>query len=309
LRRYDPHAPTVPSTRARLRFGMDAHEALLEILAQSDTPLPLSTLGTRVRKAGVRIRNDALGDELDGLVREGRAFPHPTSARGKKPSPRFWHRSAADLVRGALAEALPRQVEWTPSQLRRLVPKAYHDLLDEQLGVLLAEGRLFEGPPKGRTRRLQTEPPRPTQALTAAQMKSLRSVLSRVNTVRRPALSLDELLEVLDGTAPAGPPDAAPELDEALLRRLYDEDLARRQGLRSMPIAWTWERYASLCAARSATPDLSQFHALLRKLHAESRVALAVHDATTSIPESERAVLPTREDGRTYYYWTPVDPR
>jgi hypothetical protein len=292
---------------------MDTHEALVGILARSDAPLPLSTLGTRVRKAGVRLTNDGLGDELDRLAREGRVFPHPTSARGRKPSPRYWHRSAADFVRGALSEALPRQVEWTPSQLKRLVPKAYHGLLDEEVGALIAAGRLFEGPPKGKTRRLQTEPPRPTQALTATQVKSLRSVLTRINTVRRPALSLEELVAVLDGSAPAAPAGkasgTAPELDESLLRRLYDQDLPRRQGLRSMPIAWTWERYASLCAAGSATPSLSQFHALLRRLHAESRVALAVHDSGASIPESERAVLPTREDNRPYYYWTPVDPR
>jgi len=287
-------------------------ETLLEVLGRSEAPLPLTTLGTRVRKAGVRLKNDALAEELEGLAREGRVFPHPTSSRGKKPSPRYWHRSAADLVRRALAEALPRQAEWTPSQLKRLVPKAYDGLVDEQVGGLIAEGRLFEGPPRGKTRRLQTEPPRPTQALTATQMKSLRSLLNRVNTVRRPALSLEELLGVLDGS-PAGAAEpvrgAPPELNEALLRQLYEEDLPRRQGLRSMPIAWTWERYASLCNARSAIPSLSEFHALLRKLHSQSRVALAVHDVKASIPESERAVLPTRKDGWPYYYWTPVDPR
>jgi len=292
---------------------MKPDETLLDVLGQADAPLPLSTLGTRVRKAGLRIKSDALADELERLAREGRVFPHPTSARGKKPSARYWHRSAPDLVRRALAEALPRQVEWTPSQLRRLVPKAYQGLADEQVGSLIAEGRLFEGPPRGRTRRLQTEPPRPTQALSATQMKSLRSVLSRINTVRRPALAFEELVAVLDGNAPVAAPaqegGTGPVLNEALLRQLYDEDLSRRQGLRSMPIAWTWERYASLCAARSAPPNLSRFHALLRKLHAESRVALAVHDATASIPQSERAVLLTREDGRVYYYWTPVDPR
>lgn len=296
---------------------MDTHETLLGILARAEAPLPLSTLGTRVRKAGVRIKNDALGDELGRLARDGRVFSHPTSARGAKPSPRYWHRSAPDFVREALSAALPRQVQWTLSQLKRLVPKAYHGLLDEEVGALVAAGRLFDGPPKGRTRRLQTEPPRPTQALTATQLKSLRSVLTRINTVRRPALSLEELVEVLDGSASAAAQAAkaaqrsgtAPELNEALLQQLYDQDLPRRQGLRSMPIAWTWERYSSLSAARSATPSLSQFHALLRRLHTESRIALAVHDAKTSIPESERAVLPTREDGRLYYYWTPVDPR
>jgi hypothetical protein len=92
------------------------------------------------------------------------------------------------------------------------------------------------------------------------------------------------------------------------LRRLYAEDLERRGGLRSMPIPWTWRRYASLCSSEGQEPDLEAFHALLARLHRESRVSLAVHDVPASIPDAERSVLPARGDGWPYYYWTPVDP-
>lgn len=273
--------------------------------------MPLRTLGTKLRKSGVAVKDDALPTVLGELVESGRAFEHPVGRSTKNASPRYWHRSAEDYVAGALAAALPRQREWTPSQLRRLVPKAYHDLLDERVGRLLEAGELFEAPSRGKTRKLSTSRTRPSEALTAAQLKSLRGVLARVNELRRPALRFEALLEFLDASGEPSTDrlrgsDAEPT--EELLLRFYAEDLPRREGLRSMPIPWTWRRYEAHCERRGAAPDLGAFQAMLRALEASRRVALTVHDAPASIPEAERRILETRGRGRVMYYWTPIAP-
>jgi hypothetical protein len=299
-----------PPSGGRLRpLIMNVRQSVADGLARMERPFPLSTLGTRLRKAGVGLKNDQLREVLDALVRDGVAFEHPIARAGSNASPCYWHRSAAEYVRASLEEALPRQAEWSLPQLRRLVPKAYHDLLEEQLGGLLAAGRLFEAPSRGKTRKVRTTPPRPSEGLTAAQVKSVRGALARVNELRRPPLRLEELISFLDGEGPAPsvmrPPEAR-EPTEDLLLRFYAEDLPRREGLRSMPIPWTWRRYESHCAARGGAPDREAFQALLRNLHSEGRVALAVHDAPISIPEGEKAALMTRQDGRVLYYWTPV---
>jgi hypothetical protein len=287
-------------------------DAVAAALAKLDRPLPLSTLGTRLRKSGIPLKNDALRGLLDELVRDGLAFEHPVTRRGRNPSPCYWHGSAEEYVRGSVGAALPRQMEWSISQLRRLVSKAYHDLLEERLGVLLEEERLFEMPLTGKTRKFRTKRPRAREALTAAQLRSLTSVLPRVNALRQRTLRLEEVLSFLDGEAPSDeerPAGRAEELTEDLLLRFYADDLPRRGGLRSMPIPWTWSRYASHCAARGAATDLAAFHALLRALHGQGRVGLAVHDAPASVPEAKKPLLPAREDGRLLYYWTPITGR
>jgi hypothetical protein len=135
---------------------MGTRESVAAALARIERPLPLSTLGTRLRKAGIGLRNDALRELLDELVRDGVAFAHPvTVRRGSQPSPCYWHRSTEDYVQGTLEAALGRQPEWSLAQLRRLVPKAYHDLLEERVGGLLAAGRLFEAPSRGKTRKVR----------------------------------------------------------------------------------------------------------------------------------------------------------
>jgi hypothetical protein len=289
---------------------MSQHGAVAAALVRIERPLPLSTLGTRLRKAGIGLKNDALRVVLDELVRDGVAFEHPVARRGSNPSPCYFHRSAGEYVRASLETALSRQEEWSLPQLRRLVAQAYHDLLEEQVGDLLAAGRLFDAPFRGKTRKVRTTPPRPTEGLTAAQLKSLRGMLARVNELRRPALRLEEVRALLDGAQPAveAPVDKgpSPELTEELLLRFYAQDLPRREGLRSMPIPWTWRRYEAHCAGTA--PDPEAFHGLLERLQSEGRVALAVHDAPGSIPEAERRLLRTRDDGRVIFYWTPIGP-
>lgn len=284
-------------------------DAIARHVARAERPLPLRTLGTALRGAGLEVTTKELPAHLDRLVREGRAFEHPIARHGSNPSRCFWSRPATEYVEGALGRTLAAGGEWSEAQLRRSVPKAYHAMLDEAVGRLLSEGRLFEAPPKGKSRRLRTTPARARDALGAAQMKSLRSVVQRVNTLRRPALGLDELLAFFDGPEPGAAPRApgttlAPT--EELLRRFYAADLPRRAGLRSMPIPWTWHRYLEHCRERAASPDAERFHSLLLELAHAGRVALTAHDKPASLPPEELEHVRRRPDGSVVYYWMPL---
>ena len=75
--------------------------------------------------------------------------------------------------------------------------------VEEQVGALLATGALHPAPARGRSQKFRTAPPRPTEALTAAQLQSLRRLVGRVNELRRPALAFDDLLVLLDGVGAA----------------------------------------------------------------------------------------------------------
>lgn len=287
--------------------GSNLGNVVVEHLARTDAPVPLVTLGTRLRKAGVPVKNNALGELLKRLALEGRVFEHPIGRQSRNPSPRYWHRSAKEYVDRALSEALARGGEWTEAKLRQRLPKAYHDLVDESIGRLLLAGRLFERPAKGKTRKLSTRPPIPSEVLGPAQIWSLRTILERVNALRRPPLRFEELVAFLDGRPLGSDRPAHPSrITEELLLRFYAEDLPRRQGLKSMPIPWTWQRYVDYCKQAAGVPDRPAFHRLLADLSAAGRVALAVHDAPSRLSQEDLGVVERSPEGRVVYYWTPL---
>lgn len=282
-------------------------DAVAEHIARTDGPVPLLTLGTRLRKAGVPVKNDGLGVLLRQLAQEGRAFEHPVGRQSGNPSPRYWHRSAQEYVERALSQALAGGGEWTEGKLRQRLPKAYQDLVDEAIGRLLSAGRLFEGPAKAKTRKLSTRPPVPSEALGAAQIRSLRTMLARINALRRPPLRFEELVAFLDGRLSGSDRPAHPSrITEELLLTFYAEDLPRREGLKSMPIPWTWQRYVDYCKRAADVPDRPGFHRLLADLSAAGRVALAVHDAPSRLSQQDLDVVERTPEGRVVYYWTPL---
>ena len=74
-----------------------AADAVVRVVAGLEAPLPLSTLGTLVRRSGVPLGNPALREVLDRLVAAGVAFEHPVG-NAANPSPRYWRRPASTFV-------------------------------------------------------------------------------------------------------------------------------------------------------------------------------------------------------------------
>jgi hypothetical protein len=288
-------------------------DAVIATLRSAKRPLPLSTLAKAIREEGLSITSAALVPVVDGLVEDGRIHEHPIARKTKTATRRFWNASPESYVDRVLAATIDGGGEWTESQLRKPVEMAYRELFDEAVGRLISAGRLYPSAKGGKTRRLQTSKPRPTEALTTAQRKSLEGILARVNAARRAAIRIDDLLAFLDGASVAGGNRAASTPEDALtpemLMAFYAADLARREGLRSMPIPWTWRRYAEDAQRRGTAPDKGHFQRLLRELADAGRIALSRHDTPGRVAEDELAILERTPDGGIVYYWTPVDAR
>ena len=290
--------------------------AALAMLRSADRPLPISTLVKTLGKEGLKVKAAALTAVLDGLVRDGRIHEHPIARQTKAATRRFWHGSPQSYVDQVLATTIASGGEWTEAQLKKPIEIAYRDLFDEGLGRLIAAGHLYASATRGTTRRFQTAPPRPTDSLTAPQRKALDGVISRVNAIRRPPIRMDELLALLDGpgagvassaSAPSAPAPKALTLE--MLMAFYAADLPRREGLRSMPIPWTWRRYADDAQRSGTGPDKRAFHRMLRDLAEAGRIALTRHDTPGRLGQDELDLLEQTPDGGIFYYWTPMESR
>jgi hypothetical protein len=289
-------------------------QRVTEEVARLPQPVPLSTLGTLLRKAGVKARNAHIGAALERLEQQGSLLRHPPASKRANAAPRFWGRTPLEYTRAQLEAARTHQPQWTEAALRRQVPQAYRDYFDEALGEMLSAGIMFEVA-WGAKRLFTAIHPRPSDFLSPAQLRSLRLVVEHINGARRGPLALEDLLAFLD--AEAAPDHAEPkrdgsggsrgrdrELTETHLVQWYGEDLGKLGGLRSMPIPRTWARYVRWCDERAVAPDADLFHALLDRMHREGKVGLTPHDKPHSVPVEEFAVLRKDEQGRLLYYWT-----
>jgi AcrR family transcriptional regulator len=187
----------------------------------------------------------------------------------------------------------------TRQELKSALPDEDRGMFTEAVSQLIAEGRLFE---KGK--RLTTEPPLPTDFLTETHKNSLRKIVGLLNEHRRDRLAFETLLALLNGELAAPTRALDQELSEEWLVRWYGEDLPRREGLRSMPIPWTWKHYVRWCEERGMQPNTDRFHQLLKSMAMHSRIALTAHDSPRNLPTEEAAILLKDPKGRTIYYWT-----
>ena len=114
------------------------------------------------------------------------------------------------------------------------------------------------------------------------------------------------LVERLYGR-PRGPGARMPgaELTEQQLRKFYELDRHRRDGLASLPILWAWRRYVDHCSRAGGAASIDHFHETLGQLAKAGRIDLIAHDDPTRLGEEERALLRPRKDGSLPYYWVP----
>jgi hypothetical protein len=145
-----------------------------------------------------------------------------------------------------------------------------------------------------------------TRFVSSANVSNINEVNTEAETLEALRRELDELKCRIAALEAVGAP--TPELDQDLteewLVRWYSEDLPRREGLRSLPIPWTWKRYAKWCEARGVQPNTDRFHQLLKSMAMRSRIALTAHDNPRNLPAEEAAILRKDPEGRTIYYWT-----
>jgi hypothetical protein len=284
---------------------MDASsQRIAEYVTHLPSPLPASTLGTALRKSGLKIKQPELIERLRALAEAGVIHAHPTK-EAKNPAPRYWRSPAVEYALSALRATIAPRGRWTEAQLRSKVGKAYADYFDEALGTLLGQAAVFDVSGGGK-KAYATERPRATDALTASQVKALTGIVDKVNACRRAPLDLQALLDFLNGgTAAAAPePLAAALLTEEQLLRWYVEELPRLGGLRSVPIPTTWHRYSEWCRSRGAATDADRFFSLLGRMAEQGKIAFTAHDTPSTLPDEVRGLLRRDSEGRLPYYWT-----
>ena len=278
---------------------------VLDCLNGLERPASASVLQRALKDSGSTIPLPKVQATLDELTASKKAWIHPPLSRNAQP--RYWNTSPADYTLTLLQEALAGQEKpVTISQTKERVPKCYRSFVDEALGSEIRAGRLYEFR-KGPTRYVSPDSPGPRELLTAAQLKTLKACVDRLRIAGRRRLSLDGLLTYLDNGEPSAPAPATPVEErptEALLREWHDKDLPSLGGLRTMPFAKTWPRYAEWSRARNQRPKLEHFHTLLRELASKSIVALTPHDEPGRLSPEDQALLLHNADGAKLYYYT-----
>jgi hypothetical protein len=286
--------------------GAELSAYLLAFASAASSAVSVAQACKQAKSAGHTVSDTEVAGAYEQLVDAGRLFRHPSAARAAKFKHAYWPDSPTSLVRQRLQRALDSNTQITLAKLRACAPKEYRKLVDATIATLLQEGGLFEKPGSAKSKAYTTQPLPPTAFLTPAQRKALPGLLDKINRVRRPPIAVTELLQFLDGAAAAKPSVAAlPTLSQ--LEELYRLDLPARGGLSSMPIPFTWRRYAQLNPGNGAGPDRAAFEQLLLDSAAAGRVELIAHEWPATLAADDLAAAIRQPSGRVLYYWRPLN--
>ncbi len=297
----------------QLPLSIDALRELLAAQLVAATTITPQLALKQLKAEGQVSSVEDITTALDGLVSAGQAFRHPGTSGGKGVGYAYGLERPEAFVAKQLQHFIGRATELTLKSLRSAVPKAYLALADEAIGDLLREKKLFEVPGGGKTKKYSSVPPLPSSVLTAAQRKSLETILTNINALRSSALSLVDLLGYLDGAtqSPRQPTASTPHLPLAVLTltqliEFYKLDLPSRHGLSSMPVPMTWRRYLKAAEAAGHGPDREAFESVLMDSAASGAIELSSHECPARLAREEVAEAISRPDGQVLYYWRPI---
>jgi hypothetical protein len=282
--------------------GNERKERILRVIRESDSPLSAKQISDGVFGPSTKTQIEIIQQDLSDLKNSGHVFVFPPERA--KGSIRFGHVSPADQ----LSLRVVRMIEdgggrLTLTQVRGNLRKWETAYFDEALGKLVRDKRLFYL--TVRYKYLLSSPPEPYDHLLPRQLTALREILERVNRHRKSGLALHDLKAFLNGAnrSDVSAADKTGQPTEELLHEWYRNDLPRRGGLTSIPIAWTWDRYEAWCLSSSLKPDLGQFREFMRRLYGTGRIELVPHSMTQKLSERELDLSLRSQSGEILYYW------
>jgi hypothetical protein len=286
--------------------GAELSAHLLTLASAATSALSVAQACKQAKSAGHAVSDVEVEAAFEQLVDAGGLFRHPSAARSTaKTKHAYWPISPTTMVRQRLQRALGANPQLTLAKLRASSPNEYRELVDAGIAALVQEGALFEKPGSAKSKTYTTQPLPPTALLTPSQRKALQSMLDKINRVRRPPMNVTELLQFLDGgTPPKATAAVLPTLTQ--LEELYRMDLPARDGLSSMPIPFTWRRYAQLSAGNGAGPNRAAFEQLLLDCAAAGHVELIAHEWPATLTPDDLAAAIRQPSGRVLYYWRPL---
>ena len=190
------------------------------------------------------------------------------------------------------------------ASLKAKLPLGLQPCFEAGLAQLVAKGEAFLLP--GSKRLVYARKPRPSELLSAAQLRALQKILHAVNSTRVPAATLDDLIAWLDAE-PAAAPSVSPaqsilEPGADELRLWYDLDRVRSSTV-MIPIPQTYALYQAWAAERGGIADSQVLRNLLEGLYNNGHLLLEPCERPQDLPDHERALLVPMSLGPPGYSW------
>lgn len=293
---------------------MSLDSAVLDVLSRSVMPTTAAVLARLVKPlVGKGFKKEFLADTLAGLVSAGQIRAFALSPR--KPAELSYSTASpleitAQILRTkvhAAAKALKQ------GELRQKLPPALLPNFEAAFDALLKRQEIFAINKGGLL--AMKRPPRPSDFLDPARLRTLRTLLTQVNSVRRSALTIDDFVNWLDAETaapltPTAPVPAKPTLPptEELLREWYAQDRLR-SSTQMIPIPQTWSRYTAWAASAGGDTGKEEFKSLLENLYNVGKVLLEPCERPQDLPEDERSLLVPLAIGPPGFAWSWMSPQ
>lgn len=278
-------------------------QAIVEYLSKAKPEgEPLKNIDKALKTRKLIAKDESAAALLDAMAKDAMLHVHPaaTAAGGPLYSRLSVAQYLGDKVHALIAGA---KKPLTSAQIKTKL-KRYGDHVDAALAALLAQGKAcwFK---VGKKSLLYAHKPRPTAALSAAELKTLKKLLDAINKNRVKPISPDALLAFLDAEgAGAAPKVVTTQELIPLLKQWYREDIHLMRGSRALPIPYTWKRYEQWARERGMEPDAAIFREALWAMQKAEEIGLVHHDKPSEIPSEERICLPVTSEGFTIYFWS-----
>ncbi len=274
--------------------------ALLELLNQSLFPLTAAELTKRLRKIiGPKIaKKDAVLSALATLTTVCEIVMNPR----KVTEPSYTVHDEG-TVTAHLLEHWVRSAKKPLKlpDLRKKLPPVLHPHFEAELDDLVKQQRLFLLP--NATPLVLATRPSARDLIDTSTLRRLRLLVEQVNVVRSCELSVDGLIQWLDGTVAPKAEEVPHELTPELLRTWYEED-ARCSSTRMVPLPQTWAHYAAWSADHAQVADLQRFRSMIERLYNQGQVWLEPCEYPQNLPEEERALLVPLAIGPPGFAWS-----
>ena len=262
--------------------------AVLDVIQRAAGPLTAKEL-SRQLEAPLKIAAVALTEFLNESVAAGRL--HSIPPKTAKSGPQYWNRDLAQFGRGLIVDFLDKQGSLSKTDLKKGVKGLNATAFEQAFQALIAERRVCEHPPIGRTKavRFGSQPPAPEPYLkdVGVQLTKVVAQLMAANVpcdeLRRALVQLVESTGISFGSTATslanGGVACATDMDLLALMRQIE------------PGADNGALVPARNLRRAAQLDKRDFDGRVLDLARAGRLTLHRHDFATGLSTTERDEL------------------
>ncbi len=286
---------------------MDLLTSIYEVVAAAAEPMLAAEVLRAVQpQTTPKLKPKDINTALAALV-EGARIIGIKGLRKGSAGVCYTTRKPLDLASEALAtvvSALPAAVSLT--KLKALSSKPLRAWFDEALGRLIVQGGAYYLS-KGKTRLVQSRPPKPSDILAGPALVTLQKVLEQANRLRRTSRTIAELLSWLDEETQEPihiipRPTAKRGVTAEQLRAWYMADVATASSS-MIPIQATFARYQVWAKSVGEGAEVEVFKRAMKELYDSGEVMLEPHERPHELPTEQRELQVPMAFGPPGFYW------